>query len=207
MEPRWLILADDLTGAADTAIAFARRRLAGESRLGRIAAAEIMWTPWRSPTTWPLVNVDAADAARRHGEVLRRFLLPGMRVFKKIDSTLRGHPAEEIAAMLDVMRAHDPRVRVVMAPAFPATGRTVRDGEVHVHGVPLPFTEYWPGTAIRRSPISGYLLESAGVHAHPVSLPTVRGPGSDLGVALGERSCRSATPKPTMTSNVSPPRA
>ena len=81
-------------------------------------------------------ELDAAQAARRH----RRsrcgvFCVRGVRMFKKIDSTLRGHPAEEIAAMLDVILADEPAPRVVLAPSFPAMGRTVRDGQVHVHGV------------------------------------------------------------------------
>jgi uncharacterized protein YgbK (DUF1537 family) len=185
MEPRWLILADDLTGAADTAIAFARRRL----------PAKVVWGDSRPQDHVDTValaydlatrELDAPAAARRHGEVLRKFLIPGMRVFKKVDSTLRGHPAEEIAAMLDVLLADTPRVRVVMAPSFPATGRTVRGGDVHVHGIPLPFTEYWPQGRDPAFGNLGSLLESAGVYAHPVSLSAVRGPAVALAAAFAK---------------------
>jgi uncharacterized protein YgbK (DUF1537 family) len=159
MDAPWFILADDLTGAADSAIAFARRRL----------PAKVIWGEARPEDHADVIvlacdaatrELDAARAARRHGDTVRRFLRPGMHIFKKIDSTLRGNPAEEIAAMLDVIQAQEPRVRVVMAPAFPATGRTVRDGQVLVHGLPLPFTEYWPAGRGHELAILTNLLES-----------------------------------------------
>ena len=170
----WFILADDLTGAADSAIAFARRRV----------PARVVWgdsPPQVHPDAMVLAydaatrELDAAHAARRHREVLQRFLHSPARLFKKIDSTLRGSPAEEIAAMLDVVLAQEPATCVVMAPSFPAMGRTVRDAQVRVHGVPLPFTEYWPES---REPALAnllYLLESAGLRARAVELATVRG--------------------------------
>ena len=54
-------------------------------------------------------------------------------LFKKIDSTLRGHVAAEVAAA----RAALGRRPVIFAPAFPAQGRTVRDGRLYVRGVAL----------------------------------------------------------------------
>jgi D-threonate/D-erythronate kinase len=173
MDLRCFILADDLTGAADSAIAFARRGL----------PAKVVWGEARPDDHTDVValafdaatrELDGADAARRHGDALRRFLRSGMHVFKKVDSTLRGHPAEEIAAMLDVLQARRSDLRIVMAMAFPATGRTVRDGQVLVHGVPLPFTEYWPEGRNHDLANLSHLLESAGVHAHHVPLTAVR---------------------------------
>jgi D-threonate/D-erythronate kinase len=170
----WFILADDLTGAADSAIAFARRRV----------PARVVWgdsLPQVLPDAMVLAydaatrELDAAHAALRHREVLQRFLHSPARLFKKIDSTLRGSPAEEIAAMLDVVLARQPATCVVMALAFPAMGRTVRDAQVRVHGVPLPFTEYW---LENREPALAnllYLLESAGLRTRAIELATVRG--------------------------------
>src|SRR6478735_1254260 len=170
----WFILADDLTGAADSAIAFARRRV----------PARVVWgdsLPQFHPDAMVLAydaatrELDAAHAALRHREVLQRFLHSPARLFKKIDSTLRGSPAEEIAAMLDVVLAREPATCVVMATSFPAMGRTVRDAQVRVHGVPLPFTEYW---LENREPALAnllYLLESAGLRARTIELATVRG--------------------------------
>jgi uncharacterized protein YgbK (DUF1537 family) len=179
MEPAWFILSDDLTGAADTAIAFALRRL----------PATVVWgdsSPDNESNSIALAynvatrELDSAEAARRHHDALRRFLRPKMFVYKKIDSTLRGHPADEIAAMLDVILAFERGARVVLAPSFPAMGRTVRDGRVHVHGIPLQFTEFWPEGREPDLANLVILLESAGVHARQVSLSSVRGDAAAL---------------------------
>jgi uncharacterized protein YgbK (DUF1537 family) len=181
----WFILADDLTGAADSAIAFARRRV----------PARVVWgdsLPQFHPDAMVLAydaatrELDAAHAALRHREVLQRFLHSPARLFKKIDSTLRGSPAEELAAMLDVVLAREPATCVVMATSFPAMGRTVRDAQVRVHGVPLPFTEYW---LENREPALAnllYLLESAGLRARTIELAKVRGDFDLLKSALAK---------------------
>jgi uncharacterized protein YgbK (DUF1537 family) len=181
----WFILADDLTGAADSAIAFARRRVPAHVIWGDSvpkAHSDAAVLAFDAATR----ELDAVDAARRHREVLQRFFQSPTRLFKKIDSTLRGHPAEEIAAMLDVVLAHEPATRVVMAPAFPAMGRTVRDAQVRVHGVPLPFTEYW--RAGRDPALANVVsaLESAGLRAHSVDLATVRADFKVLEAALAK---------------------
>ena len=179
----WFILADDLTGAADSAIAFARRRVPARVVWGDSPSQvhpDVMVLAYDAATR----ELDAALAARRHREVLQRFLHLPARLFKKIDSTLRGSPAEEIAAMLDVVLAQEPDTCVVMAPSFPAMGRTVRDAQVRVHGVPLPFTEYWPES---RDPALAnllFLLEGAGLRARAVELATVRGDFDVLKSAL-----------------------
>ncbi len=185
MSRPWFILADDLTGAADSAIAFARRRV----------PSRVIWgesLPQSHPDAVVLAydaatrEVDAALAARRHREVLQRFLHPQLRLFKKIDSTLRGHPAEEIAAMLDVVLAHEPATRIVLAPAFPAMGRTVRAAQVYVQGAPLQFTEYWREDREPALANLVHLLESAGLRARNVELATVRDDSAALDSALAK---------------------
>jgi uncharacterized protein YgbK (DUF1537 family) len=186
MSERWLIVADDLTGAADSAIAFAKRRL----------STRVVWGDARSEPHAGIFALsfdvasralDAASAARRHVDVLHRCAVGRPRVYKKIDSTLRGHPAAEIAAMLDVLGARESVDRAVLAPAFPAGGRTTRDGRVFVRGVPLELTEFWPeGRDPGRAALIP-LLEDAGLHAHLVPLDMVRGPPTRLAAALGPR--------------------
>lgn len=61
----------------------------------------------------------------------------GVRVFKKVDSLLRGNVGVEIAASLEALRLHDRPVLAILAPAFPRTGRTTLDGIVHMGGTPL----------------------------------------------------------------------
>ena len=64
---------------------------------------------------------------------MRRALGLGNRVFKKLDSLLRGNVGAEVAAALAEV---DPLGHglAIVAPAFPATGRTTVDGLVVVDG-------------------------------------------------------------------------
>ena len=55
-------------------------------------------------------------------------------LYKKIDSTLRGNVVAELAAARKTLGPTRP---IVVAPAFPAQGRTVRGGRVFVDGKPL----------------------------------------------------------------------
>ena len=52
-------------------------------------------------------------------------------VFKKIDSTLRGHIGPELRTLLDAL----PDAVAIVCPVFPKQGRTCRDGVVFVNGV------------------------------------------------------------------------
>ncbi|MGA3401893.1 MAG: four-carbon acid sugar kinase family protein [Acetobacteraceae bacterium] len=109
------ILADDLTGALDSASRFV-------PLVGAVPVA------WRTDDLPPTAAIDAgtrdldATAARAAMQRLAP-LLPGAGIaFKKIDSLLRGHVAVELAAC---MRHFD---HCVLAPAFPFQGRITRAG-------------------------------------------------------------------------------
>jgi D-threonate/D-erythronate kinase len=174
MERRWLIIADDLTGAADSAIAFAKRRLPARVSWGEPRAedrADALVLAFDADTR----RLPAAAAARRHREILPRLFDARMHVFKKIDSTLRGHPAEEIGALLDVLAAHIPELRVVFSPAFPAGGRVTRAGRVYVHGTPLERTEFWDAARHPENADLVGLLDGAGLRARHVALEDIRG--------------------------------
>ncbi|MCX5562985.1 four-carbon acid sugar kinase family protein [Streptomyces sp. NBC_00038] len=127
-------LADDLSGAAETA-----RALGGPVRLSLDAAdvAEI------TATHDLVVDLDTrrlppAEAAHAVRTALRAAQAgPPRLLYKKVDSQLRGHLAAEAAAYAEGAEA------VVIAPALPAAGRTVTGGVVHVKGVPLHRTDGW----------------------------------------------------------------
>jgi uncharacterized protein YgbK (DUF1537 family) len=140
MAPRWLILADDLTGAADCGIAFARH---GQS-------AVVGWGAAPAPPEAAVLAIDADSrrlpaeaAAARHHALLEARLAPGRRLIKKVDSTLRGQPAAELRATITLLRARGAGALALVAPAFPATGRTTEGGRIHLHGVPLEETPLW----------------------------------------------------------------
>ena len=131
-------LADDLSGALDAGAAFhaAGRRV-------RLVEATDDWWPG---TDGEIVGVNTesrnlppAEAAARIGAVLAHAAARGARlVFKKIDSTLRGPVAAELAAV----RQHLPGHRILLCPANPAAGRTVEQGQLLVRGVPLLATDF-----------------------------------------------------------------
>jgi uncharacterized protein YgbK (DUF1537 family) len=169
----WLILADDLTGAADCAIAFGRR--------GRAAA--VMWSDdlAASDRRLPVLAYDAASrglsavaAAGRHADVLARLSEPGRILFKKIDSTLRGHPAAETAATLAHMKLRSGPAFGVLAPAFPATGRTTVNGRILVKARPLEETELWQRDHSYPTSDLVDVLAFAGIRGEKVLLSTVR---------------------------------
>ena len=128
---RLAIIADDLTGAMDAAAPFAERGLAvqlvlcGAPRMPPAAAAsDVVAFDTHSRHLPP---AEAVAAVARCIAALPR----GTPLFKKIDSTLRGAVVEEIRA------AAAGSGMIVIAPAVPRQGRTVRGGQVFVHGVPL----------------------------------------------------------------------
>ncbi|MDP8922529.1 MAG: four-carbon acid sugar kinase family protein, partial [Chloroflexota bacterium] len=132
------ILADDLTGACDAAAPFARRGLRTVVVLD-LAYPDTSGTSSEGPGAIGRPAVLAVDADnRRLGRRLAgsrtglaaRALREGGATFlyKKIDSTLRGHVAAELAATL---RAWDAPLAVI-CPAFPAVGRWVQGGHLFV---------------------------------------------------------------------------
>jgi uncharacterized protein YgbK (DUF1537 family) len=134
MQPNTLIVADDLSGAADCAIAFRTR---GEVVIG--------FGEMGIQTNTLAIDADtrrrkAGEAAEIVASLFCAHRRPGTLFFKKIDSTLRGHIGVEVAAARDALADFNPLV--VVSPAFPATGRTMIGGRLFVHGVPLEKTEF-----------------------------------------------------------------
>ena len=125
----------------------------------------------------------AAAAAGRNTVALQRWLAPGARLFKKIDSTMRGHPGAEAGALLAELVARSGAACGIFAPAFPAAGRTTRDGRVFVRGTPLEGTEFLRGSGHGAgTPLK--LLADAGVRAELVPLATVRAGADSLRAAF-----------------------
>ncbi|MBI2939687.1 MAG: four-carbon acid sugar kinase family protein [Chloroflexi bacterium] len=132
------ILADDLTGATDTGLQFAKQGqrtvVLFDEFTSRLAEeADIVVVDTDSRAAAPAI---AYERVRRVAEAVRRAGLAC--AYKKIDSTARGNLGAEIDAALDAGLARG----ALVAPAFPATGRTVRDGWLYVRGRPLAETEY-----------------------------------------------------------------
>lgn len=170
MNDRWLILADDLSGAADSGVAFARRGLATVVTWGEGGddGAAVRAHDMDSR------RLNATDAATRQRETLRRLFTPGRALFKKMDSTLRGQPAAEIAAACAVLGEQGIPTWGVLAPANPAMGRTTRDGRVYVHDIPLEQTETWRRDHSYASADLAAMLAEAGVRAIKLPIESLR---------------------------------
>jgi D-threonate/D-erythronate kinase len=134
-----LVIADDLTGAAEGAAAGAAHGLEAIVLRGNETV----------PPDTQVLAIDAAtrgmtvdDAAARTADLMG--VHGGRRprvLYKKMDSTLRGHVGAELAAVLRVWRGLDPAqgsAVVILAPAFPANGRTTLGGRQHVNESVLP---------------------------------------------------------------------
>ncbi|MFJ9582219.1 four-carbon acid sugar kinase family protein [Streptomyces acidicola] len=169
---RVLALADDLSGAAETAMAL---RLPSRIVLGAPACGPRAEDGSAVlPTAGECVVVDldsrqlpADRAARSVRAAVAAGASDGGVLFKKVDSLLRGNLAAEAAAYAAGARG------VVIAPALPVAGRTVRGGVVHLRGVPLHTTDAW--RAEGRPPPRSVPHALDGVPTALVPLPVVRG--------------------------------
>ena len=129
------IIADDLTGAADTGVQLVRA--------GYRTAVAFRGAPIPPAKDLDAFALDTDSRAMPAGFAAKRVLEAGGAVkdarivYKKLDSTLRGPVAAELAAALGATG----RKCAVVAPAFPSAGRTTVDGVQLVRGVPVHETE------------------------------------------------------------------
>jgi D-threonate/D-erythronate kinase len=128
------VIADDLTGAADTGVQFvhAGYRTAVFFRATEVLADDLDAVAFDTDSR----TMPAGFAAKCVLEVAH-LAREARIVYKKLDSNLRGNVAAELAAALGGAR----RERAVVAPAFPAAGRTTVGGIQRVHSVPADETE------------------------------------------------------------------
>lgn len=131
---RLAIIADDLTGALDASAPFAGRGLTVTVALGpEHLPAALATRPDIIAISTASRDIPASDAAK----IVRATLdgLPSVRLFKKIDSRLKGN----IAAELSAFRCN----QVLLAPAIPEFGRIQQDGHIQGFGVenPIPMRD------------------------------------------------------------------
>ena len=119
-----LLIADDLTGACDAAVHFARRGYRTNVRLdSQSEEAGVLAISAESR------HLGAAEVRQIMDGLARRLPVAQARIlFKKIDSTLRGNVGAEIAAALTAFGCG----AAVITPAFPAMGRIVEGGYLRV---------------------------------------------------------------------------
>jgi uncharacterized protein YgbK (DUF1537 family) len=139
MEQRRLgIIADDLTGANDTGVQFSKRGLVTTVLLDTEASRDVMGDAdvvvINTDSRW----IDPNAAYRRVKEAAEVLRSAGIaKVYKKLDSALRGNVGAELDAVMDVLQA---KVAFVV-PAFPDAGRVTVGGKQLLKDTPLDRSE------------------------------------------------------------------
>ncbi len=130
------IIADDLTGANDSGVQLAKFGLKTSVLFGldksavHDSEAVVFDTDSRA--------IDKNEAYKKVYEVME-FLKEQnfQRIYKKIDSTLRGNIGIEIDAVYDSLRPDF----IFIVPGYPKNGRTILNGYHYLNGIPLDETE------------------------------------------------------------------
>jgi uncharacterized protein YgbK (DUF1537 family) len=172
-----LIIADDLSGAADCAIAFAS---AGHNTVVTLDATHDTGDASVVAIDTDTRRLTGAQAGQRTLAAYQALIAPGQKLYKKIDSTLRGNWAAEVAALQTTAGM------AIIAPAFPATGRTTVDGQVLVNGQPLETTDTWKLEHSDRSADMTSMLQAAGLRVARLTLPVLRGDTATLARHMAE---------------------
>ena len=173
------IVADDLTGAMDSSGYFASLGFSTVVVLDPNIScdAAILVTTTNSRAEDPVV---ACEQVRRamHG-------MAGRVVYKKIDSTLRGNIGEELQVVAEAIASE----KTVVAPAFPAVGRTTVDGILLVNGVPVAETQFAsdPISPVKESSISRLLEQSMDCQVGRVSIEEIESGPESLKEAIDDK--------------------
>lgn len=157
------IIADDLTGALDSAAPFAARGLRTVVALSPAALPDALATDAAIVAVSTDSRDVAADLARERVAAALGHLPDGVALFKKIDSRLKGNLAAELDAF-DFESA-------LVVPAIPAFGRFIREGLLTGFGIDTPID----------------IAEKLGIHAGKAHVPDVSSQ-ADIDAALATRS-------------------
>lgn len=158
-----VVLADDLTSAADGAAPFRR---SGHRARVQFVPPTVLGDGVTAVDLGTRIIADPDEAAalmrRAAGAYAGADLL-----IKTVDSTLRGHVAAELRAAL----AGSGRRAAILAPAFPTEGRTTVGGVQYVNGVRVDASEFArdPAHPVRTADLARLLPEA--VLVEPGDLP------------------------------------
>ena len=169
MAPGLVIIADDLTGAADSGAASVDAGLSTAIPLTKSPLPPLDVLAINTNTR----DLDQDELTDRMTAAVTLAIANGYpgRWYKKIDSALRGHPGRE----LDLLMAAAGFDRVVLCPALPSQERTTTEGQVLVRGVPLHHTVL--GADRTTASISSILAEASTQPIHLIPhVVVLRGP-------------------------------
>jgi D-threonate/D-erythronate kinase len=154
------LVADDLTGANDTAVQFARRGWEALLVLERGQTpffVEFARMPRKKGSdhfsvfavTTDSRALDNAAAEQLTADAVAQLMQAGVdRIYLKIDSTMRGSVPGQIAGALKAWGLEHPGTVAVVCPAYPRMQRTIVDNQLLVGGEPVE------RSAIGRDPVT-----------------------------------------------------
>jgi len=160
------IIADDLTGATDTALQF---KLNGADT-NILLNTKAQPSPESHPQAWAIStesrNIcpqEAFEKVKNAAEFLQEKVNPDF-YYKKIDSTIRGNIAVEVLSMVQTLGLDG----AVVMPAFPQEGRITVGGYHLLKGVPIERTEMAcdPHSPISESHLPTLLKSQLGEKLH-----------------------------------------
>ena len=143
------LVADDVTGAGDASVQFAKR--------GWETVVSWGLTPVPSRGSHPTVIAVSTDSRALPNDKAEKLTFDAVsqlidmgvdRVFLKIDSTMRGSVRGQIAGGLAAWRRRHADAQAIVCPAYPRMGRTVQANRLLVNGEPVETT------AIGRDPVT-----------------------------------------------------
>lgn len=151
------VVADDLTGAGDCVVQFARAGWQSHLALGPALPAGERTAVAVVTDARPLDDDAAAQAT---ADAVRGLVSAGSRrLYVKIDSTMRGSVSGQVAGALAAWREQVPGAFAVVCPSYPALRRTVSGGVLLVDGAPVATTAagHDPVTPVHHSDLTALL--------------------------------------------------
>lgn len=132
-----VIISDDITGAAEIAgmahaYGLSTVLTTGEQCPSDNKAEVVVF----AADTRSMSEEEACNTIRRIAAPLKE--IEGVRVFKKIDSVLRGHVIAEMQALMDTLQCP----RALLVPQNPSKQRIIRQGEYLIENMPLHQTPF-----------------------------------------------------------------
>jgi uncharacterized protein YgbK (DUF1537 family) len=125
------IIADDFTGAVDTAVFFFKEGFRTSFNLfpdkNDLSVVKVMNTDSRNREDRTFIDIVTSRL-----EDIRKSKWK----FKKIDSTLRGQIGREIEVLINLLDLET----ALVVPSYPQAGRIVQNGVIYLHGCPVHLT-------------------------------------------------------------------
>ncbi|MFC5713180.1 four-carbon acid sugar kinase family protein [Thalassorhabdus alkalitolerans] len=130
------VLADDLTGANDTGLQFFEQGFS--TRVVVNSERATLKENWVNVLNLETRSKNEEEARKCFEQFSTKLIDSESIVYKKVDSTFRGHIGVEIDALIEKGKFD----LAIIAPSYPINGRVIRSGVQYVKEVPLHETQF-----------------------------------------------------------------